>query len=83
MALRDMSLSVILSAQDRLSGALQTVEGKLGGALETLRNGRDPVLVVSGDRETPHKYIAAVLEAAARAGFSHVRINAEVKAKEE
>lgn len=59
------------------------VEGKLGGALETLRNGRDAVLVVSGDRETPHKYIATVLEAAARAGFSHVRINAEVNAKEE
>lgn len=33
-----MSLSVILSAQDRLSGALQTVEGRLGGLEANLRS---------------------------------------------
>src|SRR5690554_2506966 len=38
MALRDMSLSVILSARDRLSGALQAVEGRLGGLEANLRN---------------------------------------------
>ena len=36
-------------------------------------------LIVNGDRDTPHKYISAVLNAAAKAGCLQVRINAEVR----
>jgi len=58
------------------------VKRELPGILKTLRGGTNTVLVVNGDRDAPHKYIAAVMNAAARAGFSHVRINAEVGKRE-
>lgn len=58
------------------------VTGKLGAVMKSLKADRATVLIVNGDRETPYKYISAVMNIAARAGYSQVRINAEVKAEE-
>ena len=57
------------------------VTQRLGQTIALLKNNRETVLIVNGDRDTPHKYISAVMNAAARAGYSQVRINAEVKAE--
>jgi biopolymer transport protein ExbD len=57
------------------------VDSRLGDLMRS-QSGAEAVLIVSGDRETPHKHISAVMNAAAQAGFSQVRINAEVKAEE-
>ena len=42
---------------------------------------RKTVLIVNGDRDTPHKFISGVMNSAAKAGYDQVRINAEVKAE--
>jgi biopolymer transport protein ExbD len=55
------------------------IGSRLGGLLRSQQSNPDTVLIVSGDRDTPHKHISAVMNAAAQAGFSQVRINAEVK----
>ena len=55
------------------------VREKLGGILHTLNAGQNTVLIINGDRETPHRYISTVLDAIAEAGYAQVRINAEVK----
>ncbi|MDR0932261.1 MAG: biopolymer transporter ExbD [Victivallales bacterium] len=54
------------------------VAARLGDLMRS-QGDRKAVLIVSGDRNTPHKYISAVMNSAAQAGFSQVRINAEVK----
>lgn len=58
------------------------VSSRLGGVMLSQQGGKDAVLIVSGDRDTPHKYISAVMNVAAEAAFSEVRINAEVKVEE-
>lgn len=55
------------------------VRDKLGGILHALNSDQNTVLIINGDRETPHRYIATVLDAIAEAGYAQVRINAEVK----
>ena len=55
---------------------------KLGGLMRSMKADKNTVLIVNGDRDTPHKYISTVMNAAARAGYSQVRINAEVKTGE-
>ncbi len=55
------------------------VPERLGGIMRTMKADRKTVLIVNGDRDTPHKYISAVMNSAARAGYSQVRINAEVR----
>lgn len=57
------------------------VPQRLGQTIAGLKSNRETVLIVNGDRDTPHKYISAVMNAAARAGYSQARINAEVKAE--
>lgn len=57
------------------------VAAKLGPVMKTMKAGRETILILNGDRETPHKYISAVMNAAARAGYSQVRLNAEVRAE--
>lgn len=57
------------------------VPGKLGGLLRSTKADRKTVLIVNGDRDTPHKFISEVMNSAARAGYNQVRINAEVKAE--
>jgi biopolymer transport protein ExbD len=54
------------------------VARKLGGIMQSLKADKKTVLIINGDRNTPHKYISAVMNAAAQAGYSQVRINAEV-----
>jgi biopolymer transport protein ExbD len=58
------------------------IETKLGTVIKSLNTNSDTVLIINGDRDTPHKHISAVMNIAAKAGFSQVRINAEVKAGE-
>ena len=55
------------------------VADRLGGIMQSMKAGRKTVLIVNGDRDTPHKFISAVMNAAAKAGYEQVRINAEVK----
>jgi len=55
------------------------VAEKLGGIMSALKASNDTVLIVNGDRDTRYKYISTVMNAAAKAGYSQVRINAEVK----
>lgn len=62
--------------------AMLDIETKLGTAIKSLNTNSDTVLIINGDRDTPHKHISAVMNIAAKAGFSQVRINAEVKAGE-
>jgi len=57
----------------------EEVAYRLSGLMRSQEAGTDTVLIVSGDRDTPHRHISAVMNAAAQAGFSQVRINAEVK----
>lgn len=57
------------------------VDEKLGSIMHTMKADRKTVLIVNGDRNTPHKYISAVMNTAAKAGYDQVRINAEVKAE--
>lgn len=52
---------------------------QLGGVMKSLLSDKDTVLIVSGDRDAKHRHISAVMNIAAQAGFSQVRINAEVK----
>jgi biopolymer transport protein ExbD len=59
------------------------VASRLGGLLRAQQAGTDAVLIISGDRDTPHRHISAVMDSAAQAGFSQVRINAEVKPEAE
>ena len=59
--------------------AAPEVPEKLGNLMRSMKDDPRTVLIVSGDGDTPHKYISAVMNAAAQAGFSLVRINAEVK----
>lgn len=58
------------------------VGDKLSSIMQTLKANRKTVLIINGDRDTPHKFISAVLNTAAKAGYNQVRINAEVKAKD-
>lgn len=55
------------------------VPERLGAILQSLKSDRKTVLIINGDRDTPHKYISSVMNTAARTGYSQVRINAEVK----
>lgn len=55
------------------------VAEKLGDVIRSMKADRQTVLIVNGDRDTPHKYISAVLNAAAKADCLQVRINAEVR----
>ena len=55
------------------------VAEKLGNVLRSIKANPQTVLIVNGDRDTPHKYISVVLNAAAKAGYGQVRINAEVR----
>ena len=59
--------------------ATEEVAEKLGDVIRSMKADRQTVLIVNGDRDTPHKYISAVLNAAAKAGCLQVRINAEVR----
>jgi len=59
--------------------AASEIPEKLGGIMRSLKADRKTVLIVNGDRDTPHKYISAVMNSAAKAGYNQVRINAEVK----
>ena len=52
---------------------------EIASQLGTLLQNKNTVLIINGDRNTPHKYISAVMNVAAQSGFSQVRINAEVK----
>jgi len=54
------------------------VPNKLGSVMRTLKAEKETVIIVNGDRETPHKYIAMVMNTAAQAGYGQVRINAIV-----
>lgn len=54
----------------------------LGNIMRSLKADKETVLIINGDRDTPHKFISAVMNAAAKAGYSQVRINAEVKSGE-
>jgi len=62
--------------------AVDEVASKLGGVMRSMKAHKDTVLIINGDRDTPHKYISAVMDVAAQAGYSQVRINAEVVAPE-
>lgn len=55
------------------------VPDKLGGIMCSMKADRKTVLIVNGDRDTPHKFISVVMNSAAKAGYNQVRINAEVK----
>ena len=57
------------------------VPAKLGGLLKAYQATSDTVVIISGDRNTRYKYISPVMNAAAQAGFSQVRINAEVSSE--
>ena len=57
------------------------VPDKLGSVMHAMKADRKTVLIVNGDRDTPHKFISAVMDSAAKAGYNQVRINAEVKAE--
>jgi len=58
--------------------AAAEVPEKLGNAMRGQKADRKTVIIVNGDRDTPHKYISAVMNAAALAGYGQVRINAMV-----
>ncbi len=55
------------------------VPEKLGAAMKSLKADKDTVLIVNGHQDTPYKHISTVMNIAAQAGYSQVRINAEVK----
>jgi len=57
------------------------VADELDKVLKSLKTDPRTVLIINGDRDTPHKYISAVMNSAAKAGYDQVRINAEVKAE--
>jgi biopolymer transport protein ExbD len=59
--------------------SVSEVSTRLGRVIKTLKAGKNTVLIINGDRDTPHKYISTVMNAASQAGYSQVRINAEVK----
>lgn len=59
------------------------VPHKLGNVLQTMKAGPKTVLIINGDRNVPHKYIAAVLNIAAKSGYGQARINAEIKKERE
>lgn len=46
--------------------------------LQSMSAGHDVTLIVNGHRETRHRYISAVMEAAAQCGYEKVRINATI-----
>ena len=56
---------------------------KLGSIIQSLKAGKNTVLIINGDKDTPHKHISTVMNAAAKAGYSQVRINAEVSSRQE
>lgn len=56
------------------------IQEKLGTVMKSLKADKEStVLIINGDRETPYKHISTVMNIAALAGYSQVRINAEVK----
>ena len=57
------------------------VPDKLGSVMESMNADRKAILIVNGDRDTPHKFISSVMNVAARAGYRQVRINAEVQSE--
>ena len=58
-----------------------SVATELDKVLKSLKTDPQVVLIINGDRNTPHKYISAVMNSAAKAGYHQVRINAEVKSE--
>ena len=74
-----VSLALIASVCIGEDFAAGEVAEKLGDVIRSMKADRQTVLIVNGDRDTPHKYISAVLNAAAKAGCLQVRINAEVR----
>ena len=57
------------------------VSKKLAASMRNMKATPNTVLIINGDRDTPHKYISEVLNIAAMSGYSKVRINAEIKMK--
>jgi biopolymer transport protein ExbD len=56
------------------------IQEKLGPVMKSLKADKEnTVLIINGDRETPYRHISTVMNIAALAGYSQVRINAEVK----
>ena len=58
------------------------VPKKLPLSMRKMKASPNAVLIINGDRDTPHKYISEVLNIAAMTGYRKVRINAEIKMKE-
>lgn len=52
---------------------------QLPNIMHSMDADQNTVLIINGDRNAPHKFIAAVMNAATQAGYNQVRINAEVK----
>ncbi|MBO4630913.1 MAG: biopolymer transporter ExbD [Lentisphaeria bacterium] len=57
------------------------VPEKLSASMRKMKANPNTVLIINGDRDTPHKYISEVLNIAAMNGYSKARINAEIKMK--
>ncbi|MBN2643062.1 MAG: biopolymer transporter ExbD [Victivallales bacterium] len=55
------------------------ISSKVASAMRSQNINSNTVLIINGDRDAPHKFISAVMNAAAEAGYSQVRINTEVK----
>ena len=56
-----------------------SVASELDKVMKSMKTDPQTVLIINGDRNAPHKYISAIMNSAAKAGYSQVRISAEVK----
>ena len=54
------------------------VTKKFGPILQAMTKNKKSTLIINADRKTQHRYIAKVMNSAARAGYDKVRINANI-----
>ncbi len=55
------------------------VADRLPGILKHEGGNTQSVIIINADKDMPHKHLAAVMNAIAKAGYSQVRINAEIR----